>query len=382
MTFLYLLLILSSVINLIVFRYDFIPFFHSKFKHKYTKEKIISRDFNTLEKAILSASLKAIKSKKSLMVWKEPKSISERFFDYIIYAKGPKYRNVNFPRAFLMQGLSEYLIKIKDNQNSLNILKENFDKLITNSGEPTFVLDIVDQVPLGIVALNLNKVHPEKKYENFADIVFKLIERNFDENNIVLYRKNQKIMFYDTIGMIVPFLIKYHKSTKNKKAYDIAYNQVDFYIKYGIDKDTFIPSHAVHLKTKIKVGSSNWGRGIGWYYLGLKELFEFNGSFNKEYIGLSKLLLELKNKDQAWSQFPGSSDITDTSATTMFLYCLPDNSLNVEQNLISLNKFINTEGIIGQTSGDTYGANRYSSTFGKSELTQGMLLLLLSKKNH
>lgn len=379
MIFLYIILTVSIIVNLIVFCYDFIPFFHDKFKHKFSKEKVISRDLQMFKDEVLTASLKAIKSKKSLMVWKEPKSISERFFNYIIYANGPKYRNLNFPRAFLMQGLSEYLIRNKDNESNLNILKDNFDKLITNTGEPTFTLDIVDQVPLGIVALNLNEVYCDIKYSNFADIVFKMIENNFNENEIVLYRKNQKIMFYDTIGMIVPFLVKYHISKNNDKALEIAYQQVEFYVKYGVDRNTFIPSHAVHLETKIKLGSSNWGRGIGWYFLGLKELYEFNGSFEKEYKGLSKILLDLKNEDNVWSQFPGSSIETDTSATTMFLYCLPKEAINIDKELINLNKFIDQEGFIEQTSGDTYGANRYSNTFGKSELTQGMLLLLLSK---
>lgn len=379
MIILYFIFSLSIILNLIMIRYDFMPFFHSKFKHKYTKAKLLDRDIKTLKNDVLKSALKAIKSEKSLMIWKEPKGISELFFDYVVYARGPKYRNVNFPRAFLMQGLSEYLSKSVDKRTDLDILKENFDKLINNAGEPVFSLDIVDQVPLGVVALNLHKVYSDLKYENFAKKVFTMIENNFDENKIVLYRQNQEIMYYDTIGMIVPFLVKYHVTTKNDKALEIAYKQVAFYVKYGLDDDTFIPSHAIHLKTKIKVGSSNWGRGIGWYYLGLKELYKFNGSFAKQYEGLSNILMDLKNSDNVWSQFPGSSNETDTSASTMFLYCLPDAAVNIDHELLNLNKFMSKDGFIGQTSGDTYGANRYSSSFGKSELTQGMLLLLLSK---
>jgi hypothetical protein len=52
--------------------------------------------------------------------------------------------------------------------------------------------------------------------------------------------------------------------------------------------------------------------------------------------------------------------------------------LTKHEILSKLENYINRDGEILQTSGDTYGVNRYSATFGKSELSQGMLLLLLA----
>lgn len=369
--------VVTVFITVIFIIYDFIPFFWPFFKRKFFTTKKDFTAFETKKEAILKVSLEAIKSRKSKMIWKEPGSISERFFNAIIYALGPKYKNLNFPRAFLFQGLSQYLIAQDEN----SVLKNEFDKLLTVEGKPNFDLNIVDQVPLGIAALNLESEYLETKYLAFSDAVYKLIENNYDKNGLVFYRDKQEIIYYDTIGMIVPFLVKYYNHTKNEKAITIAKNQIQFYLDYGIDRITGMPSHAIHLETKVKVGSINWGRGIGWYFLGLKAIVDFDGSFSEEYNLLSKNILKLKNSRGLWSQFPGSSNETDTSATLMILYCLPLDILEIEGYLPLLNEFVNKRGFIGHTSGDTYGANRYSYSFGESELAQGMLLLLLSKKH-
>lgn len=65
----------------------------------------------------------------------------------------------------------------------------------------------------------------------------------------------------------------------------------------------------------------------------------------------------------------------------MFLYgqTLINPDLYTKQEILSMfAKYINEDGEILQTSGDTYAVNRYSATFGKSELSQGILLLLLA----
>ncbi len=72
----------------------------------------------------------------------------------------------------------------------------------------------------------------------------------------------------------------------------------------------------------MKIGSTNWGRGIGWYLIGLNEVKRTNDFFRNEYKALSEVLIKLRNADGFWSQFLGSSEFFDASTTTMFLYCL------------------------------------------------------------
>ena len=66
----------------------------------------------------------------------------------------------------------------------------------------------------------------------------------------------------------------------------------------------------------------------------------------------------------------------------MFLYSfsyLRENNYSRKFILNLFSKYISDDGSLMNTSGDTYWLNKYSESFGYSELSQGMLLLLLSR---
>jgi rhamnogalacturonyl hydrolase YesR len=382
MIFVYILLVISLILNLFFIKYDLLPYLIPTIRKRINRSRKKIRDADELEQLILSASLSAIKNKKSIMPWNIGGS-HRMLVKVIVSIKSKKsnkeFKNYNYPRGYLLSGLSEYLIAIEDNEKLLS-LKKTFDKFyITDKGEPLFNLDKVDQSPFGVASMNLYKVFNEEKYLLFAKRIYSFIFNNYSENNLVIYRENSKNELNDTIGMIVPFLVKYYQLTRVNDALNIAINQMQFYIKNGTDHHTFMPSHGVNLKTKIKVGSSNWGRGIGWYFIGLKEIYDLNGSFKNEYEGLSRTIKSLQNEEGLWGQFPGSMDVFDASSSTMFFYCLGNECNKREDILNKLNKYISNDGFIMQTSGDTEGLNFYSKLSGKSELSQGILLMILSQ---
>lgn len=141
-----------------------------------------------------------------------------------------------------------------------------------------------------------------------------------------------------------------------------------------------MPTHSVNRVFNVATGSSNWGRGIGWYYLALSHYYHHTGEMKEQYDGLTHTLLELRNDDGVWTQFPGSSSKADLSTTTLFMYSMLLNQPIFTKNeaFSLLSPYIDKEGYILETSGDTYGINNYSQSFGKSELSQGILLLILS----
>lgn len=377
MIFIYTILVISLLFNLIILFFDFIPFFFPKFKRRLIVNKQKNRGCDVLSPLLIDTSLNVILRNKSLMIWNDHRSIAERCFD-LVTSKGAKsFKKYNYPNAFLMYGLVK---SIYNEEVQINSFRKNFDTLIDINGNFTFDLNKVDQVTYGLVCLEFYKLEKEDKYIKAADLVYKFIRDNYFRNNgIVLYRDNHIVWLNDMIGLVIPFLIKYYDYTKNDESIKIAKNQLQYYIEFGVDRDTFIPAHGIDLQSKIKIGSSNWGRGIGWYFLGLKELFELDGSFEKEYYGLSNTLMKLKNKEGLWSQFPGSSDTFDSSTTLMFLYCLPKEMHTIDDILSLMDKYISKDGYVLQCSGDTYDLNSYSKTFGKSELSQGMMLLLLER---
>lgn len=382
MIFVIFLIVILLVLNLLFIKYDILPYLIPTIRKRIVRSRKKVRDAEELEDLVLKASMSIIKKKKSVMSWNTGGSYAKitRSVSFFLRKKSNiDFRNYNYPRGYLLTGLSEYLISTDDNDKLL-ILKDIFDKFyVTDKGSPRFNLDKVDQSPFGIASINLYKVFNEEKYMQFAKFIYSFILKNYSENNLVIYRKNSNNELNDTIGMILPFLVKYYQLTNENKALKISYDQMSFFIQNGIDNRTFIPSHGVNLKTKVKVGSSNWGRGIGWYFIGLKELYDFNGSFKNEYEGLSRTIESLQNEEGLWGQFPGSKDFFDASTSTMFFYCLPNEYINREDILLRLDKYISKNGFIMLTSGDTDGLNFYSKFSGKSELSQGVLLMILSR---
>jgi rhamnogalacturonyl hydrolase YesR len=278
-------------------------------------------------------------------------------------------------------GLTQYAISKKKPEIISEVTFE-FDKFIDLNGKPNFNLDKVDQVPFGLTSLLLYNFNNDEKYLKFADEIFSFIKDQIDNKQVVCYRSNIKVYFYDTLGMVVPFLVEYYKIVNSSEALSIARHQLWYYItNNGINKDNFLPFHGILRESSIQIGSSNWGRGIGWYLLGLSSFHKVTGEFELEFAGLLKTLNTLKNSEGLWSQFPGSSNFFDASATTMIMYSMKNvdsNQFKNEEVLKLLKKYIAYDGSLLQTSGDTYSLNNYSKSFGKSELSQGLFLLILS----
>lgn len=382
--YLYLLcfvLAISIIGNILTLSLDVFPTIYPKVKDKYFKEKTLQKIDSSTKSVVYNAALDMAKSSKVTMVWSEPKGLTNSLLQSRSITSTNEFRKYNYPRAYLYYSISKFLMKDKKNKNTQSF-KTEFDKLLESNGNPTFEINRVDQVPFGLASINMYKTYNEEKYLSFADKFYKYTINSIDDtDSIVLYRSGQPTVLNDVLGMVIPFLIEYASVTGKDDPLEIAEKQLEYYIKYGVDKETYLPAHAISRKHLVKVGSANWGRGIGWYYIALSYFYKETGLFEDEYQGLTETLLSLKNSEGLWSQFPGSSEKFDASSTTMFLYGLIlNNSENYSSTevLKSLQNYISETGVILQTSGDTYGTNRYSNTFGESELSQGMLLLILS----
>lgn len=375
-------LVILFICNALVVSLDIIPFLKSRFERK----EIIS--FSTInstkipEKIIIEKSLEMAKSNEVTMVWKEQKSFSEELVHLTSDRSSSAFEKYNYPRAYLLSGLTEYAKSRKDTLLMLQTA-EILDEYIDSQGLPKFNFDKVDQVPFGIAAINIFDYTKNNRYKKFADFIYQyLVEQQTKDTKLILYKKNSKVQFIDALGMICPFLLRYETSNpKNNKVGSLIKNQLKYYIKYGIDKTTFLPTHGINLASNIKVGPTNWGRGIGWYLMALSEYTKKNQGFGFELQGLINTIEKLKTKESTWTQFPGHSEQFDASSTTMFMYAINvahPNTFSKNEIWKILGKYISDEGVIRLTSGDTYGINNYSQTFGDSEFSQGILLMLMA----
>lgn len=272
----------------------------------------------------------------------------------------------NYSLAYLYAGLSEYAVSSKDTL----IVKELENKVssFTHGDELTYKLLEVDQVPIGICYLNLYKMTNDSRYLRCANRIYEwLLTLRSENSNIIYYRKGAN-QFIDALGMYIPFLVRYSEVTNNTLAKRVAYDNMNEYYKYGVDKETGIPMHGYNIENKVKVGSSNWGRGIGWYVLAASFLPEFQDEQLDSHLPLLKT-----------SQFPNTSSSFDSSTALMFEIYLQKRGIH-SRSLDFIKPYITDEGIIMNCSGDTYDFNNHSYIFGPAELSQGLFLFLVANR--
>lgn len=370
-----LILILSLALNALVFSLDTAPYISSKVSQKYPAPSLIKveGDLDDGEQLIADTSYKILKSQQPLTLWDDKQSFTEELIS-LKDIGDDEYQLNNYPRAFLYLGLINYSLKT-NNTTLLNDIKGLFDSEL----EENVIIKRIDQVPLGLVSLNLYKITNQDKYLEYSQNTLNYILDSIEDDGLISYRKGQRYVFEDTLGLITPFLLEFDEYT-DINCIEILGNQFKYYNMFGVNPKTYLPSHAINREHNLPVGSNNWGRGIGWYYLALSHYYHHTGKMKEQYDGLTRTLLKLRNDQGVWTQFPGSSTKTDMSTTTLYIYSMLLNQPTFTKREVFslLLPHIDKEGYILETSGDTYGTNRYSQSFGKSELSQGVLLLILS----
>jgi unsaturated rhamnogalacturonyl hydrolase len=266
-------------------------------------------------------------------------------------------------------------------------IRHSFELQVINNWEEIKESVIVDQIPFGVTAIYLYQFFGDEKFKIIADDLYektKLLVSTEHDIPLIFYRKNQSKKSYivDTLGMICPFLIRYGITFNENNAINLAYDQLNYYTTYGLDCSSFLPSHAIQQKNNIKIGPHNWGRGIGWYFFPMSEFYKYvdNEVFSIELTGLMESLNIFKTDEGVWNQFLGTSEKFDASPTVMYMYGFNNIKPETFTREVILNKLKPHiyNGIIGPTSGGAFAINNYSRTFGQSELTQGIFLLLLS----
>jgi unsaturated rhamnogalacturonyl hydrolase len=382
---LWIVLGVSFFFNVLFFLVDILP----AMRHYYLQKEIESMSSSDqevlIEAEVVGEALEMASRRGTIMPMHEPTHFLGGLKRISRFKSNRNHERYNYPKAFLFAGLSEYAFVHRDSV-LMREVANLFEPFLEEEGVPSFEFTIIDQVPFGITAMHLYQFYGDLKYKKLADYFFLQVQKiaNQHPHRLVAYRPHHlyKIYFNDTLGMICPFLIRYGALFSEPRALELAKIQLEYFTEQGIDNETFLPAHAISQPHDIKVGPHNWGRGIGWYLFSIAEYLKYldDDSFREKSDGLFATLDVLKTEESLWSQFPGSSAQFDASATLMIMY-----SINVLQpqfyghaDVFHLLSPYVKNGRIASTSGDTYGVNRYSGTFGDSELSQGFLLLLLS----
>jgi len=295
----------------------------------------------------------------------------------------------HWQQAALLLGLSDAYLKTNDTK-----IKTQIDRFVNSKIDSTGNWKEMPQEIDGVIlAYALMKTDQDGKYKLAYDAMWQLIQNLIGEDGTVQYRRHMKDFRYvDTIGFICPFLIRYGTLFQNAAAVDLGCKQIAAYNENAMYQDRFIPCHAYNVKTAMTSGLYGWGRGLGWYAIGLidawRELPENHpqkSMLTESVIKFAPAAIAFQQPYGAWNWLITNNNTTpDSSATATIAWLLSEASAipeiageclaAKEKAMQYLMKVTKRTGAIDLSQGDTKGVGLYSHEFDILPFTQGFAL--------
>lgn len=301
----------------------------------------------------------------------------------------------HWQQASLILGLNECNDHREEISNAINqYLQKQFDLNGQWREKPQFV----DGAILSYAIMNLDD---SNKYKQSFDYIYGLIKELIGDDGTVKYRKSMSNYRYvDTIGFISPFLIKYGVLYDSNEAIDLGVKQINEYFKNGFDNENIIPFHAYDTKEKYKLGLCGWGRGLGWFAIGIIDSWRelpSNSKYKKELekiiIKFAKSIIKLQQDNGGWGWTVTRKETRVDSSTTATLAWFLINAAKIseikdeceratDKSLEYLMSVTKRNGAVDFSQGDTKDIGVYSMLFDILPFTQGFTLRTISKLNY
>ncbi|RZJ29437.1 MAG: hypothetical protein EOO48_07510 [Flavobacterium sp.] len=297
----------------------------------------------------------------------------------------------HWQQAALVLGLIEAYEKTSDEKIRTQI-DEFIETKIDNSGNWKSVPKEIDGV---ILAYAISKVPwiDAAQFNPAFDAIWEMLRQMIGADGTVQYRKHMKNYRYvDTIGFICPFLIRYGTMFNNPDAISLSLKQISEYNNFGMFPGAMLPCHTYNVETKLPAGLFGWGRGLGWYAIGLidawNELPENHPekpSLTENVIEFAQTIIRFQNANGGWNWLvTNANSQTDSSAAATLAWYLsqtssiselqPQAKTSAEKALNYLKSVTKRDGAIDLSQGDTKDIGVYSQEFGILPFAQGFAL--------
>lgn len=297
----------------------------------------------------------------------------------------------HWQQAALILGLNESEYTKAEVNDAVNkYLNLHFDSNGQWKEKPKFV----DSAILSYAVMKLDK---NNKYKQSYDYTYNLIKELLGEDGTVKYRKSMTDYRYvDTIGFICPFLIRYGVKYNDEQAIEISIKQIKEYFKYGFDNESKIPFHAYNIKSKYKLGLCGWGRGLGWFAIGIIDAWnelpkdsKYKSKLENIIVEFAKAILnvQLDNGGFGWTVTRKETMIDSSTTATLAWYLLNASNIDSISEVCknASNKALNylmtvtkRSGAIDFSQGDTKDIGVYSMLFDILPFAQGFALRTIS----
>ncbi len=314
-----------------------------------------------------------------------------------------KSRNLqNWQQAVLLLGAN----KLFDRKGVSRQVQEFIDlKINSGSGEWIEWNNKADSALLAYAILS-SPVCDKQKVKPAMRQVAEMLTDLADKYGTVPYNLSvPNIRFVDTIGMICPFLFMYGQVYSSEREITTARRQIEEYVRYGIHLEFNLPVHCFDTGTGAPLGIYGWGRGCGWWAIGLMDsylsFYDFtrlkscacDSEYNDEdtisdiqvYLldqmtGLARTLVVFQMENGAWDRQLVLKENGESSATAMLAWFMANMYLitNNEQYKKSadmarsfLARCTRRNGTVDYAQGDTKGIGFYSAKLDAMPAVQG-----------
>lgn len=301
-----------------------------------------------------------------------------------------KYKSAtiqSWQKAALILGLCE-----SANVESRNRARESIEACFDNTGMWKEKPTRVDGGLLSYAALRT--VDDPLRIRLAMDYFLEIVEKSINDQGLVFYtdRTTSTHIYVDVLGLTVPFLAAYAKYYGISEYEELAFKQLREFHDNGLYAGTNLPVHAYDSAEGLPLGVYGWGRGTGWYVLGLIESLEL--FTNSEYRTIVKgwiynsaeEYMTYQHADGGFGSILQSRLTYDSSVTALMAYFYARASIEFhseayyhvsERCLSKLLKCTRITGAIDWCQGDTKEIGVFSQVYDIMPFAQGMTLWAL-----
>lgn len=297
--------------------------------------------------------------------------------------------------ASLIMGLTEYL-KMEDNPNVKKEIMKYLDSKFDQQGQWIQKPSHVDGAILAYALMKLDCINPDR-YKKALDYTWELIKEHIGSDGTVTYRKLMNSYRYvDTIGFICPFLVAYGIRYNKDECVDLAVKQIKEYEQYGMLDDHYIPCHSYKIENKIPLGLFGWGRGLGWFAIGLIDSWNELPENNKyksllevsvTHFARAAMKFQQENGNWNWSVSRSESRPDSSATATLGWFMLNASKISdisrecresADKAIGYLMKVTKRNGAVDFSQGDTKDIGVYSTLFNILPFTQGFCIRIMN----
>jgi len=202
--------------------------------------------------------------------------------------------------------------------------------------------------------------------------------------------------YVDTIGFICPFLIAYGVKYGKEECIQLAVKQLTEYERFGMLDKHYLPSHAYHLDNRLPLGLYGWGRGLGWFAIGLIDAWRELPSAHASKPVLEEMIkkfartvlaFQAPGGNWTWTVSRGESRADSSTTATLGWFLLQASHIaelsapcaeGAERAVRYLMKVTRRNGVVDFSQGDTKDIGVYSMLFNILPFTQGFCIRIIN----